>query len=133
MSRQINTPGAALLAVLLVLAGCGGESASYDEPAEPAEPAGPESVELTPELEAKLASADRADGEEDHVVAYCPGCNLAMEGEADHAVDVGDYALHFCSDTCQGDFSEDLKGSLVALVVPEEEAAEDAPQEKTQP
>ena len=130
MSRKIKIPGATILAALLVLAGCGGESASYDGPKEAAEPA---SVKLTPELEAKLASADRADGEEDHVVANCPGCNLAMEGEADNAVDVGDYALHFCSDTCQRDFSEDLQRSLVALLVPEEEAAEEAPQEETQP
>lgn len=114
MSKQIKSWSAVLIAAVLVLAGCGGESVSYDEPAEAA------SFELTPELEAKLASADRVDGEEDHVVAQCPGCGLAMEGEADHAIDVGDYALHFCSDTCQDNFSEDVKGSLVALVVPEE-------------
>ncbi len=135
MSTQIRILGAALSVVLLVLAGCGGERVSYDEPAEPAEAAEPTevaepteaaSLELTPELQAKLARADRADGEEDHMVADCPGCGLAMQGETDYVIDVGDYALHFCSDSCRDEFSEDLDGSLVALVVPEEEADTEA-------
>jgi hypothetical protein len=55
-----------------------------------------------------------------------------MEGEADHAFEVGDYALHFCSDSCQGDFSEDLKASLVALVVPGVDGVEEDTEEEPQ-
>jgi hypothetical protein len=137
MSMQIKSWSVVLMTAVLVLAGCSGESASYDkpaeaEPAEATEVAQPASFELTPELEAKLASADRADGDEDHVVAQCPGCGLAMEGEVDHVFEVGDYALHFCSDSCQGEFSEDLRASLIALVVPGVDGVEEDTEEEPQ-
>ena len=114
--------------VAVAMTACGGAATSYDEPAsaaaepaaEPAAEAGP--VEPTEAMLATLTAADGADGATDHVVAKCPGCALAMEGSADHALQVGDYALHFCSDSCRDHFAEDVEGKLVALAVPEPEA-----------
>ena len=121
MTKGISTRGAFFVAACMLLVGCAGDPAADPTGADTDRaPAGTPAV-ITPELEAKLAVADRADGEEDGVVTLCPGCGLAMEGSLEHALDVGDYALHFCSERCKGDFSEDVKSSLVALVVPEEE------------
>jgi hypothetical protein len=113
-----------------LLAGCGQQSPPPDEetasapPAEaaaPAEAATPASFEMTADLETKLAGADRMDGEEDKVVSRCPGCGLAMSGSDEHAMHVGDYSLHFCSEDCKGKFSEDLAESVLAMAIPEEE------------
>jgi hypothetical protein len=42
-----------------------------------------------------------------------------MEGSPDFALETGDYALHFCSESCRDAFSENLQASLLALTVPE--------------
>ena len=104
------------LVVALLLVGCGKK--------ERAEPETPVVIEASPELEAKLAVADLADGTEDQVVAQCPGCGLAMEGTDDHVTQVADYSIHFCSDRCKDSFSEDPEGMLMALVVEAEAEAE---------
>jgi hypothetical protein len=119
------------LVLTAMLAGCGGQSTTYSEStaaapaAEPAaqpasEAAMPASFEMTEELGAKLAAADLVDGEADMVVSKCPGCALAMEGSHEHALPVGEYSLHFCSDKCQEQFSDDLEASVVALAIPED-------------
>jgi len=127
-----------LFASVALFAGCGHDAGEVHEKAAAAlhdtesdtEAEADAAVEVTPELEAILASADGVDGEQDHVVANCPGCGLAMEGSADHAVHVGDYALHFCSDSCSDNFTGDLESSLVALNLP---ARDEAPQPIAEP
>ena len=104
------------LVVALLLVGCGKEERN--------EPETPVVIEASPELEAKLAFADLADGTEDRVVAQCPGCGLAMEGTDDHVTQVADYSIHFCSDRCKDSFSEDPEGMLMALAVEVEVEAE---------
>ena len=112
------------LALLTVLA-CASPSPD-SEPAEPAQPAAPvQPIEVGLDLQAKLALADAADGEVDHVVSLCPGCALAMEGSYEYPLDVSQYSLHFCSDDCKDRFNEDTEGSLLALVVPEADGLED--------
>lgn len=114
-----------LLVVLGLLAGCSGGS-SYEEPVAQAEEMAAEAVEeaaavieVNDEILAALARADAVDGTEDMVVAKCPGCALAMEGSADHAMHVDEYELHFCSDDCKGRFEETASESILALAMPE--------------
>jgi hypothetical protein len=76
-------------------------------------------IETTPEVEAKLALADAVDGNEDHVVSRCGGCSLAMDGSSDHAVVVGDYEMHFCSDSCKGHFEDNTIDAILAMAVPQ--------------
>ncbi|MBD3867933.1 MAG: hypothetical protein IFK94_07405 [Acidobacteria bacterium] len=66
-----------------------------------------------------LAKADGMDGAEDMVVSKCPGCALAMEGDAAHAANMGDYELHFCSADCKDKFNEAPVKSLMAMQLPE--------------
>jgi YHS domain-containing protein len=101
------------LSALLLSAGCGGGTA--DSPDVAAEPPAPEQT-LSPEaLQATLAAADLDDGTADHVVANCPGCGLAMPGNAEHAFELEGYELHFCSESCKGRFTEDVTAGLLAL------------------
>ena len=113
-----------LLVVLGLLAGCSGGS-SYEEPVIVVEEPVAEveeavaSLEVTDEILLALARADAVDGTEDMVVAKCPGCALAMEGSADHAMHVDEYELHFCSEDCKGRFEETASESILALAMPE--------------
>jgi len=125
MKRAMVLGLALLLTAMLV--GCGEHEATHEkstaaEPAaEPAaEAATPATFEMTEEIGAKLAAADLVDGEEDKVVSNCPGCSLAMEGSHEHALPVGDYSLHFCSDSCMEDFAKDVGESVIAMAVPAE-------------
>ena len=106
------------LVVAMLFVGCGKE--------QPAEPETPVVIEASPELEATLASADRADGTEDQVISQCLGCGLAMEGSHDHVSQVADYSVHFCSDRCKNEFAEDPEDMLTALAVEEEEEEAEA-------
>jgi hypothetical protein len=54
-----------------------------------------------PDLMAKLAAADRADGTEDKVIGKCVSCGLGMQGSAQHALHYGPYELHACSPFCK--------------------------------
>lgn len=84
-------------------------------------------AEVGAAAQAVLAQADRFDGQADHVVSRCAGCALHMDGRAEHALEVNDYSLHFCSNSCKADFSKDLERSIVALEVPEAPATEATP------
>ena len=64
---------------------------------------------------AVLAKADAADGTTDKVVANCPGCALAMEGNPDHVLHIADHELHFCSEDCKAQFTENAVENLIAL------------------
>ncbi len=108
------------LMVALLLVGCGKEERN--------EPQTPVVIEASPELEAKLAVADLADGTEDRIITQCPGCGLAMEGTDDHVSQVADYSIHFCSDRCKNAFAEDPEGMLTALAVEGEAEAEGEPE-----
>jgi hypothetical protein len=105
---------------VVLLAGCGGESPPPEESASAPAPA---EIEITPALQAKLAGADLMDGTEDKVVSRCTGCGLAMEGSDEHTVAVGDYELHFCSESCRDNVTDE---AILALVIPEEQAQEEA-------
>ena len=131
-----------LLAALVTftLSGCGGgettdlESAAEDVAAEAGEAvegamdtAG-EAVEGAMDMAGEelneaavmvLAKADGMDGAEDMVVSKCPGCALAMDGSAEHAANMGDYELHFCSAECKDKFNENPVKSLMAMQLPE--------------
>jgi len=115
------------LALVLPLAaafvGCAEQTPSSDARATDAtrtEAATPAAFEMTEALESKLAAADRVDGTEDKVVSRCPGCGLAMPGSDEHTLAVGDYSLHFCSESCKGHFEKDVPEAVMALAVPEE-------------
>src|SRR5262245_44814282 len=58
-------------------------------------------VVINAELESRLSAADLVDGTADHTIERCPGCGLAMPGTSEHAVAVGEYSLHFCSEGCK--------------------------------
>ena len=114
-------------AALVLLAGCGGGETAYSADdadasaaAEPAvEPAAePAVLELSPEAVAILAQADLADGTEDHVVSKCASCNLKMEGSAENVLQVGDYEMHFCSNTCSRRFGETTEALILELPHP---------------
>jgi len=105
---------------LVLLAGCGGggyADADADAGSHPDASTGAEPVvlEVSPEAAAILAKADLADGTEDHVVTKCASCDLAMDGKAENAVQVGEYEMHFCSDTCSRRFKENTEASILGL------------------
>ena len=108
-----------------LLAGCGGTSPPPEETSPPSEETAstPAEIEITPALQAKLSGADLMDGQEDKVVSRCTGCGLAMEGSDEYAVVVGDYELHFCSESCRDNVTDE---AILALVIPEEQALEEA-------
>ena len=117
--------GLGLLCCVAVV-GCGGGS----EPAETelaAEPASPVAAAEELTIEARLALADAADGETDQVVHRCAACKLGMEGSADHAVQFGDYEMHFCSEECAHGFEANPEEAILALVFAEEAAEPTAP------
>ena len=66
----------------------------------------------------KLVLADRLDGIEDHIVAKCGGCSLAMDGTQEHALKVEDYEMHFCSDYCKSGFEKDPVEAILAMATP---------------
>lgn len=111
-------------AVLILMTGCGGgyEETSSETEADASAVAvaevEPAVLELSPEAVALLAMADLADGTEDHVVEKCASCGLGMEGNAEHAVTVGDYEMHFCSDTCSRRFEENVEATILKLPQP---------------
>ena len=109
----------AVLTALVVLTGCAGgeqaEDAAHGEAGGGAEPA---VIEISEEAAAILARADLADGTEDHVVRKCASCNLAMDGSPDHALQVGEYEMHFCTSTCSRRFKEATEASILAMAQP---------------
>ncbi len=108
------------LMVALLLVGCG--------KAERNEPETAVVIEVSPELEAKLAVADRADGTEDQIISQCPGCGLAMEGTEEFVSQVADYSVHFCSVTCKDNFADDPEGMLTVLADEGDAQAEREPE-----
>jgi YHS domain-containing protein len=76
-------------------------------------------AELSAQLTAKLAEADKLDGKTDKVIEKCPGCGLKMDGKSEHALEVSGYTMHFCSDTCQKEFAKNLTKSVEDLKIPE--------------
>lgn len=63
-----------------------------------------------------LKKADMADGTEDQVAHKCAGCALAMDGSAEHAIEVEGTTLHLCSSMCKTNFSKDTTGNLMKLM-----------------
>ncbi len=129
-----------VIGALALLAGCGGgghdghaDAAEHatDDHAEAGTEAATEAaapLEATPEIVAVLAVADGVDGTEDHTVAKCAGCALGMDGKAEHAMQVGDYEMHFCSKSCQGYFEEKGESAILAMGgLPKTEADTETP------
>ena len=104
---------------MLVMAGLSGCAEKAGEHAEEAKSHAAKAVSTA--ANAQLALADQVDGTEDKVVHNCAGCKLAMAGKADHALQVGDYAMHFCTEPCKEGFAEDVEKSLLALEFPQAE------------
>lgn len=113
---------AAAILLVLATAACGNVERT-SAGAAPAEVAGSPSgaaaaaldLEPTEEMLAALRGADRVDGAEDRIVSRCPGCGLAMEGTAEHTLEIGDYELHFCSATCQEHFEKNPVAGIESL------------------
>lgn len=122
----------ALGLVLVTFAGCGGGE-EYDSAKasvataieSPVDALKEKGAELGKEashaaIEAFLVKADSMDGTEDKVVSKCPGCALAMPGDAEHAMDAHGYELHFCSTDCKERFEENADKALMALAIPQD-------------
>ena len=124
-----------------VLAGCGSSETGSDSQGEATQAEGTHG-EATPSSDtpaaesaapmswneaelAVLAFADQADGTADHVVSQCASCQLHMAGKAEHALQAGDYEMHFCSEKCKASFAEDMHASLQKLPMQAEGAAWD--------
>jgi YHS domain-containing protein len=131
--------GLVVAIVLLTVAGCGKEEPAKPETVAEAETAAETEAEtaaegltglakdtvaagkaeLTAQLTAKLAEADKLDGKTDKVIEKCPGCGLKMDGKSEHALEVSGYTMHFCSGTCQEEFAKNLTKSIEDLEIPE--------------
>lgn len=77
------------------------------------------SASPSPEVAARLAKADAADGSVDMVVSKCAGCGLTMDGSHEHSLQLAGYTMHFCSSDCQSTFGKDSEKSVLALKIPE--------------
>jgi YHS domain-containing protein len=106
-----------LAVTVLAIAACGEREAPARTAATTVESATPSAAPANPTAAdlAVLAAADRADGTEDRAVRLCPGCSLAMEGSAEHALELGGYELHFCSAPCREHFAEHPESGIEAL------------------
>ena len=115
------------LAVLLIAMvavgalGCAEKAEQHEEAtkthAEAAE--GKATAVVSAQLAAHLAKADAVDGKQDMVVSQCSGCKLKMAGSAEHAVEVGEYSMQFCSTGCKDHFAEGGEEAILALEIPE--------------
>jgi hypothetical protein len=106
-----RSPRLVFAATALSLFGGCGDSPATPKPTPAAVPAAP-----TPEVLARLAEADAADGKVDKVVHKCAGCSLHMDGLDDKKLMVGDYEMHFCKDGCLEPFQRDPNGQVLAKV-----------------
>jgi len=106
--------------LLLVATGCWSENEAELPQAEAAAPteelATQEALPFAEATLAALAKADLADGSEDKVATKCAGCSLAMDGDAEHILEVEGYSLHMCSGECKMHFEEDIAGNLGKLM-----------------
>ncbi len=71
-------------------------------------------------VEAKLAEADKLDGNADKIVSKCASCEFGMDGKSDHALEVSGYTLYFCSEDCKTGFEKDTTEAILALKIPED-------------
>ena len=119
MKHQVISLGGlcSILMVVASLTGCAQPATSSSQ--EPKALNLEISSEKAAEVAIMLARADAVDGVEDNHVRQCPGCALAMEGSDEYALDVADYALHFCSDECKSNFAEQAETSILALALPD--------------
>ncbi len=94
-------------------------SACKQQPSQQSEQVPPEAprtvLVITEELRAKLAEADAADGQADHIVSKCVPCNLIMKGRPAYATTVADYTLQLCTADCKSLFEKDPAKTLLAL------------------
>ena len=113
MSVQAWVSSVLIVVVAVGVAGCGGKDAGGGAKTEGLAALQPEEVTI-------LAAADQVDGQVDKVVAQCASCQLHMAGKPEHALQAGDYAMHFCSESCKTRFAEDMHASIQALQPPAE-------------
>ncbi len=102
--------------VLFLMACCGCDSQPATEPS-----AAPnaKSISVSAASQQKLAVADKADGNEDHVIERCYACSLGMKGQAEYAVEVDGYTAHFCSEECREHFQANAETVVASTTVPE--------------
>ena len=113
-----------LLSLLLLVptGGCKKEEAPETKaPTPTADAAKPAEVDAASEAEvkAKLAKADLLDGKADKIVTKCPGCAFKMDGSSEHALEVLDYTLYFCTAECAKNFGKNMTESILAMKIPE--------------
>lgn len=96
--------------LLAIVVGCGQGEPGKDVPAP--SPGGQESTA------ALLVAADRADGNEDHVVTRCAVCGLGMDGSPDITSSWEGYTFHHCSPHCREQFTRDPGKVLARLELP---------------
>ena len=119
---------------LVATPGCGKQDPAKS-PAEPKTEAKPEArpevkpdsgdqaaaipKEMLPEVEAKLALADKLDGKVDKIVHRCANCALGMDGKPEFSLEAAGYTLHFCTERCRDSFGKDLANAILKLEIPE--------------
>lgn len=69
-------------------------------------------------VNAKLAAWDSLDGKTDKTIEKCAGCNLSMDGKADHALTVSGYSMHFCTGHCQENYAKDTAQKILTQKTP---------------
>ena len=122
MLTRIISISALLTAGLVTMIGCGSQDAAPpagDSQPQEAVSQTPAEVEVTPEMTEILAKADALDTNTDKTVTLCAACKLGMDGSADHALAVGEYTMHFCSELCRQSFDENLAQAILAIEFPE--------------
>jgi len=111
-----------LVAVTLMWAGCNQQPAvSPDQPAAALEPgaAAAAQVEVTDQMKEVLAKADEVDGTPDKTISKCAACELGMNGSQEHALQVGEYTMWFCSEDCKESYAQDVEKAVLGIKLPE--------------
>ena len=88
------------------------------EPAAAKAPDASKQAGITDQMKDILAKADLVDGTADKVITKCAACELAMDGDKEHSLKVGEYTLLFCSEECKERFAKDVEKSVLGIKLP---------------
>ncbi|MFG0288277.1 MAG: hypothetical protein ACF8CQ_08885 [Rhodopirellula sp. JB044] len=70
------------------------------------------------EILAALASADKLDGQEDHVIGKCYVCQLSMDGKSELTAEAHGYTACMCSSFCRDHFTSDPDDVISNTTIP---------------